>query len=51
MKLCVAKVNIQIDNNCPHRFKGSWARDLAERTVEHRRPIEPDPGNTGGGKK
>jgi thiamine transporter len=50
MKLCVGKVNMQIDNNCPHRFRGSWACDPAERAIEHRRPVEPDPGNAGGGK-
>jgi uncharacterized membrane protein len=30
---------------------GSWEHDPAERTVEHRRPLEPDPDNAGGGKK
>ena len=30
---------------------GELGIDPAERTVEHRRPSEPDPGNAGGGKK
>jgi len=29
---------------------GSWDRDPAERTVEYRRPLEPDPDNAGEGK-
>jgi thiamine transporter len=39
-------------NNSPHCIGlGSWDDDPAERTVEHRRPLEPDPDNTGGGKE
>jgi len=31
--------------------QGSWERDPAEKMGEAHRPFEPDPGNTGGGKK
>jgi hypothetical protein len=47
----LGKSNIQIDNNYSSKVLGSWDRDLAERTVEYRRPLEPDPDNTGGGRK
>jgi uncharacterized membrane protein len=50
LEVCLGKVNIQIDNNYPCKVWGSWECDPAERTVEHRRPMEPDPDNAGGGK-
>jgi len=50
-EVCLGKINIPIDNNYPPRSMGSWDCDPAERTVEHRRPTEPEPDNTGGGKK
>jgi uncharacterized membrane protein len=50
LEACLGKVNIRIDNNYPCKVWGSWDRDPAERTVEHRRPLEPDPDNSGGGK-
>jgi uncharacterized membrane protein len=37
--------------NLPFRGLGELGCDPAERMVEHRRPMEPDPDNTGGGKE
>jgi thiamine transporter len=46
------KVDIPIDNDYPYQgLRGAGKSDPAERTVEHCRPIEPEPDNTGGGKK
>jgi hypothetical protein len=33
------------------KFSGSWENDPAERTADCCRPLEPEPDNTGGGKK
>jgi hypothetical protein len=42
---------ILINDDCSAKVWGSWDCDPAERMVENRRPVEPDPDNTGGGKK
>jgi thiamine transporter len=42
---------IGTNNNYPRKGFGELRNDSAERTVEHCRPVEPEPDNTGGGKK
>jgi len=46
----LGKINIPIDTITLSRFTGSWESDLAERTIEYRRPLELEPDNAGGGK-
>jgi thiamine transporter len=51
--LTLRKIDIPINNNYPNQgFRGAGNLDLAERTTKkRRRPLQPDPGNTGGGKE
>jgi hypothetical protein len=44
------KINMQLNNNYPTGGLGELGCDPAERTAERCRPLEPDPGNAGGGK-
>ena len=41
----------QSSNISSNKFSGSWENDPAERTAKCCRPLEPEPDNTGGGKK